>query len=286
MKSIKLKANAKINISLIITGIMHDGYHELDTVMCPVELCDFITVTRRMDRNIVCNGINISDDSNTAVKAARILMEEFDTAGVDIEIEKHIPLSAGLGGSSADAAGVMYAFSKLFNIDLDKIKFLARQVGSDLPFMLQVRTGAMRARGIGDILTAEEIEPLDIVLAKPLSGVDTVKAYQKYDELKARSNNGDNMSLISAIRNNENLCEYLVNDLYQPASILNAEIEPLLKLMKKNNKDCALMSGSGSAVFAIVNNKEEAKKLYDKIPNSYYKVITRTCKSGIEIVNV
>lgn len=282
MKKITLKASAKINLSLIITGLMEDGYHELDTVMCPIELGDTISVYRRSDKIITCSGLDISDNTNTAVKAARLLMEEFDTDGVDIVIDKNIPIGAGLGGSSADAAGVLYAFSKLFFIDLDKIKFLARQIGSDISFLLQVNSGAMRARGRGDILTAEEVAPFDLVIAKPSEGVLTTDAYKLYDDMSNDSVSGDNIALVNAIRNNEDICDYLVNDLYLPAVKLNDNIEPLYKLMCKLNDNCAVMTGSGSAVVAICKNKDVAREVYNRIPDKYYKVITRTCLRAIK----
>ena len=284
MKKIVIRANAKINLSLIITGVMQDGYHDLDTIMCPIELYDTITVTRRQDNIITCRGIDISDDENIAVRAARLLMSEFKTTGVDIEIDKRIPISGGLGGSSADAAGVMFAFSHLFYIDFDKIKFLARQLGSDLPFLLQVATGAMRARGRGDILTEEELMPIDIVLAKPLNGVDTKEAYRIYDTLKKQGSKGDNVALINAIRNGDDICEYLINDLYKPACMLNSKIAPLFKLMKESNNSCAIMSGSGSSVIAICSDSEKALEIFNKIPDKYYKVITKTCMTGVKIV--
>lgn len=285
MKKITLKANAKINLSLIITGVMQNGFHELDTIMCPIELGDIITVTRRMDKTITCTGLDVSEEENTAVKAAKILMDEFGTNGVDIEITKNIPYSAGLGGSSADAAGIMYAFSKLFYIDYNKIKFMARQVGSDLSFLLQVVTGGMRARGKGDILTAEDIKPLHIVITMPDNGVETKDAYRMYDELKIaekKEKMGDNIALINAIREGKDLCDYMVNDLYVPATKLNDQIEPLLKIMLKYNKSCAIMSGSGSSIIGICKNASEAKSLASKIPDNYYKLVAKTCKYGIE----
>jgi len=284
MKKIVIKARAKINLSLLIKGTMQDGFHELDTVMCPIDLYDIVTLERRSDCDVTCNGLNISTEDNSAFKAARILVKEFNTQGIDITIEKNIPYSGGLGGSSADAAAIMYGFSRLFHIEEDKVKFLARQVGSDIPFMLQVNTGAMRARGIGDILTAEEIEPLDIVIAKPENGVDTRTAYKIYDEMGKKGGKGDIMAMISAIRKKEELCKYLINDLYAPAIKLNPEIEPLYKLMKKHNDNCAVMSGSGSSVIGICHSAEEAEKLYDKIPESYLRLITKTCKECLEIV--
>lgn len=282
MKSIKLKANAKINLSLLITGVMEDGFHELDTVMCPIDLYDIVTVTKREDNIINIQGLDIPDEENSAVIAAKLLMNEFNTQGVDIIIKKNIPLSGGLGGSSADAAAILYAFSKLYYIDINKIKFFARQIGSDIPFLMQVNSGAMRARGRGDILTAEDIDSLNVVIAKPERGVDTKEAYKLYDNFKNNKKIGDNSALINAIRNKEDICEYLINDLYKPAVLINSDVEILYKLMCKLNNSCVNMSGSGSSIVAICSTIEDAENIYNKIPNIYYKKITKTIKKGIE----
>jgi 4-diphosphocytidyl-2-C-methyl-D-erythritol kinase len=135
----------------------------------------------------------------------------------------------------------------------------------------------MRARGVGDILTAEEIEPLDLVIAKPEKGVSTKDAYKLYDEMKIKSE-GDNIALLTSVKNKDELCKYLVNDLTLPALKMNTGIKPLLKIMKDNNKGCALMSGSGSAVFGVCENREDAERLFEAVPDSYYKIITKTCK--------
>ncbi|MGI6702376.1 MAG: 4-(cytidine 5'-diphospho)-2-C-methyl-D-erythritol kinase [Christensenellales bacterium] len=284
MKKITIKARAKVNLSLIICSKIPDGFHEIDTVMCPVDISDTVTIERRSDMNVFVNGVNINAEDNTAFKAARILMAEFDTQGMDITIKKEIPMAAGLGGSSADAAAVMLGFSKLFDIEQQKINFLAKKVGSDIPFMLQVKSGAMRARGVGDILTEEEIEPLNVVIAKPDKGVITKDAYRLYDEMALPPSKENNIALINALKNKEDICAYLINDLFIPANKLNGEIEPLVKLMKKYNRNCAVMSGSGSAVAAICDDADSAQKLLSKIPDNYYKIATTTALKALEIL--
>ena len=268
MKKITIKARAKVNLSLIICSKIPDGFHEIDTVMCPVDISDTVTIERRSDMNVFVNGVNINAEDNTAFKAARILMAEFDTQGMDITIKKEIPMAAGLGGSSADAAAVMLGFSKLFDIEQQKINFLAKKVGS-IP-LLQVKSGAMRARGVGDILTEEEIEPLNVVIAKPDKGVITKDAYRLYDEMALPPSKENNIALINALKNKEDICAYLINDLFIPANKLNGEIEPL--------------ESTTWLLAAICDDADSAQKLLSKIPDNYYKIATTTALKALEIL--
>ena len=141
----KVKAYAKINLSLNIYETV-GGYHDLDSIVTTIDLYDEITATKRRDDKIVVKmrGIGegeLSGTNNNAYKAAKLFKETFDTKGMDIKIVKHIPLAGGLGGSSADIAGVLNALKELFDVDGD-VKPLADRLGSDSGYLLTVTKGA------------------------------------------------------------------------------------------------------------------------------------------------
>ncbi len=284
MKKVVIQANAKINISLVIEGLLSNGYHNLDTIMCPIDLYDIVTLVKRKDSNVTCQGLDIPDKQNIAVISAKMIVEEMKTSGVDIYIEKNIPMSAGLGGSSADCAGVLFGMSALYNINYGKIRFLSRNIGSDVAFLMSVYTGAMRARGRGEILTSENMKKLHIVIAKPYSGVSTSEAYELYDEKYFNQLiHHDNSKLLELISANLEFDKYLVNYLYKPAIELNDEIEPLFNIMKKLSYNYAVMSGSGSSVIAICKSEEDANRIMEGIPDKYLKFKTKTVKDALYI---
>ena len=141
MSYARVKSFAKVNLTLDITGV-NGGYHMLDSVVASIDVADVITARSRRDGqiNVTMHGEgseNIDPERNNAVKAARAFMHHFDTCGADIAVWKNIPVGAGLGGSSADVAGVLRAMAKLYNIDdFEAVKAIADSLGSDCGYML------------------------------------------------------------------------------------------------------------------------------------------------------
>lgn len=141
MGSVRIKAYAKINLTLFVCG-KKDGYHALDSLVASVNLFDAITIKKRKDRlvSIAMHGMgseSIPFEKNNAAKAAELFVEKFGTCGADITVYKNIPMGAGLGGSSADAAGVLNGLAKLYKIDdMAALKLIADQTGSDTRYML------------------------------------------------------------------------------------------------------------------------------------------------------
>lgn len=189
MKTIKLKANAKINLALSITGRRPDGYHELKSVMQSIDLADDVTVTLSAGSGIYldCGDADIpTDEKNIAFRAAIDFFALTGISGVrtDIAICKRIPYEAGLGGGSADAAAVLLGLDTLLETHLGETE-LARvglSLGADVPFCL--KGGTMLARGIGEKL--EPLPPLPecaIVVVKPPEAVSTAEAYKQFDRV-------------------------------------------------------------------------------------------------------
>ena len=265
----KLKAYAKINLSLAITGA-RDGFHSLDSIVTTIDLYDTITVSKRKDDkvNVVMRGIGedvIHGANNNAYKAALLFKETFKTKGTDIKIVKNIPLAGGLGGSSADVAGVLNALKKLYNIEAD-VKPLADKLGSDSGYLLT--GGFARITGRGEI-----VEPIQtstefwVLLVYSETGVNTADCFKKYDELCCQNNSLDNKKLEDAIVDGDlvEIAKFVGNDLTVPATALCQELDKNLQTLKSLSPLCASVSGSGATCFAIFETKELTLWAADKL---------------------
>ena len=182
----KVKSYAKVNLSLNVTGAA-GGYHLIDSVLASIDIYDTVCVKPRGDRlvNVYMHGLgseNILPERNNAVRAGEAFVSAFSTKGADIEIYKDIPMGAGLGGSSADAAGVLNAMAALYKVtDRAALKGLADALGSDTGYMLG--GGFARVAGRGErVFPIPAKERYHLLLLLPKSGVDTAACYKKYDE--------------------------------------------------------------------------------------------------------
>ena len=186
MDSISLKALAKINIGLDVTGIRDDGYHEVRMIMQTVNLFDKLTIKKSSDDKITMS-TNLKflpvDGDNLCIKAARLLIEEFGIKeGVHIDLEKHIPVAAGMAGGSTDAAAVLFGVNKLFNLKLSQKDLMERgvKIGADVPYCIM--RGTALAEGIGEVLSP--LPPMikcPVLIAKPGISVSTKQVYTALD---------------------------------------------------------------------------------------------------------
>ena len=187
MATVKIKAHAKINLTLEITGV-EGGFHILDSLVASLDLHDTVLLKKRKDKlsSITMKGLgseNIPPEQNNALKAAEAFLQKFGTNGVDITVYKNIPLGGGLGGSSADVCGVLRGMAKLYKIDDEAgLGEIADTLGSDTRYML--KGGFARMQGRGDKLSFLDIdEELHFLLLCPKSSVSAKACYKKYDEL-------------------------------------------------------------------------------------------------------
>ena len=258
--SVRVKAYAKLNLTLSITG-SSGGYHMLDSLVCSVDLFDLIVLKKRKDSKILIQmhgqGTELLPyDENNAARAAESYINAFGTCGADITIYKNIPLGAGLGGSSADAAGVLIGMTKLYGAGSEKqLKELADGLGSDTGYMLT--GGYARLLGRGD--KVEFIDSklnLNFLLLKPNGGVSTAECYKQYDSMPQASISSESAlrAVISGDRAALGAC--LNNALYAPAAILNPEVKTAYKELEAFSPLGVCMTGSGSAVFALFENAE------------------------------
>ena len=253
-------AYAKINLALAILGIQPDGYHELQSVMQSIAMHDIVRI-RLGGEKVVCRCGALSGPRNLAHKAAVLFMEQCgQSGGIEIEIDKYIPIQAGLAGGSADAAATLRLLNQLYRKPLGKegLLALAKRCGADVAFCLQ--GGTMWATGRGEQLEVLPSSPLiDLVLIKPLVGVNTREAYHRFDEV------GQGGRLIrahweKALEQNstKQIAELLYNDLERASSQIVPQILEIKKYLLEANCYGALMSGSGSSVFGIAQDKQHA----------------------------
>lgn len=264
----KVKAFAKINLTLNICGVQ-GGYHDIESLVTTIDLFDTVTVSPRKDDKIILTmrglGEDIPQSKNNAYKAAELFNETFKTGGADIEIFKRIPLAGGLGGSSADVAGVLNAMKKAYEID-DDVKPLANKLGSDTGYMLS--GGYALISGRGEVVRPIESDTrLHFALIYAESGVNTAECYAKFDEMSAEGMLSDNEKAISALQSDNflSLCSCVNNALKAPAAKLNGEVKENLEIMRSLSPSAYGMTGSGSTVFGIFETEELARWAIDKI---------------------
>ncbi|MFR1554925.1 MAG: 4-(cytidine 5'-diphospho)-2-C-methyl-D-erythritol kinase [Coriobacteriales bacterium] len=261
MNTVKIKSYAKVNLTLDVTG-RAGGYHLLDSFVASVDLFDLVCVRKRKDKlvSVTMHGMDgegIPPERNNALKAGEAFVGRFSTAGADVTVYKNIPMGAGLGGSSADAAGVLNAMAKLYGID-DKAALgeLADALGSDTRYMLD--GGFCRMRGRGEKLTflPADKKTMHFLLICPKSSVASGECYAEYDRAPLLSSATE--SCIGAFGRGDikEAGRYLTNALYPAATRLNSDVEKALKEAQSFFPLGAAMTGSGSGVLALFETKE------------------------------
>ncbi|MDQ7092781.1 4-(cytidine 5'-diphospho)-2-C-methyl-D-erythritol kinase [Desulfosporosinus sp. PR] len=260
-------AYAKINFALAILGIREDGYHELQSVMQSIALHDVVGV-RRTEEAVICNCGALSGQRNLAFIAAELFFKELGlSGGAEIEIEKHIPLQAGLAGGSSDAAATLRLLNQLYDTPLsgEELTTLAGKCGADVAFCL--KGGTMWATGRGEYLDLlpNNLE-MDLVLVKPAAGVNTREAYRQFDKYGEKgyiSKEAWETALREA--SPQHIAGLLYNDLEIASMTMVPEISNLKQYLLDEACYGALMSGSGSCVFGIAQSRDHACKVSEQL---------------------
>ena len=278
LSKVRVKVYGKINLSLNITGVS-GGFHMLDTVVASVSIADIITVRDRLDDkiNLIFNA-DFTPQDNTVIKAVNELRKSFGPFGADIVVDKNLPLAGGMGGSSADAAGVIAALTRLF--DFDKRGLNARKVcsavGADVFYMLS--GGYARLKGIGDEITTIDCNREMGLVFICTDGILTSKVYALYDKLGG-DRAVDNDLLIRSLINGDKFP--LGNMLFRSASSLNDSIKRNAEVLSGLGLT-PNMTGSGSTVYAFTDDPiGDANRLREKGLNAFYAF---TKPSGIEFL--
>ena len=271
MHEMKLKAMAKINLGLDVIRRREDGYHEVKMIMQTIRLFDRISICRIREKKIQVktNLFYLPDNENNLVyKAARLLQDEFQMPeGVRIELQKFIPVAAGMAGGSSDAAAVLYGMNRMFRLGLSDKELMERgvQIGADVPYCIM--RGTALAEGIGEKLT--ELPPMPgcrVLIAKPSISVSTKFVYEnlKLDEntvhpkIDLLVQDIERGSLRDVAAHMGNVLESVTIPNYP----VIAEIK---EQMIRDGALNAMMSGSGPTVFGLFEDAQKAEYAYRRM---------------------
>lgn len=270
MDTIRLKALAKINIGLDVLRRREDGYHDVKMIMQTVGIYDQICLNLEKTPGIrvKTNLFYLPDNENNLVyKAAKLLMDEFSIEdGVSIDLNKYIPVAAGMAGGSSDAASVLYGMNKMFSLGLSQDELMRRgvKIGADVPYCIM--RGTALAEGIGEILTPLPPMPACFVLvAKPGISVSTKFVYENLHANDLRpEQHPDIDAAIAGIRAGDlkATAQAMGNVLELVTAREYPVIEEIKNFMKKRGALNAMMSGSGPTVFGLFENKTTARNAF------------------------
>jgi len=274
----KLRAYAKINLGLLVLGKRPDGYHNIETVFRLIDIYDEVDFLQN-DGGIVFksdSALLADDNTNLCVRAANLLRDLTGIhVGVDITLTKRIPLGAGLGGGSSDAAAVLKGLTKLWALDIstEELQTISATLGSDVPFFFQSPTAF--AQGRGERLTPFDLTiPYWILVATPPIHVSTGWAYSHLT-LQPPEQRPDLITLLlKDIGNPAILRTHLVNDFEESVCQRFPEIAELKHSMLTTGAVFSLMSGSGSSVFGFFDSDAAASRAQEKLSRQHFTALT------------
>ena len=278
----KVKACAKINLCLDVLSRRPNGYHDVEMVMTNIDIADVLEIRELEEKKIslICNNKDLAmDETNLIYKAIVLLQKETKRDfGVEVRLEKNIPMEAGMAGGSADAAATLKAVNELFQLGIstDRLLELGVCLGADIPFCIM--GGTALAEGIGEKLTKlKPVPKLKLLIAKPKAGLSTKSVYENLDidnMNKTGFKHKDVREMVSIIESDEaddiktlQIAKALNNILEVPSLRLLPLIAEIKQIMNDNNCLGSLMSGSGTAIFGIFDNDSDilgAKAVLEK----------------------
>lgn len=287
MKKIYIKARAKVNLNLEILGKREDNYHNLESVFQKINLYDEIYIKKIQTDDFKLN-INVKEldtKENIIYKAYVKLKEKYKTiTGIEVTVNKKIPMQAGMAGGSTDCAAFIIAMNKLFDLKLTKkeMEALGKSLGADVVPCFYNK--AIKAEGIGDIITNIDTDfKYYMVIIKPKIACNTKEMFQKLDTEEDIQQLHTSENIIKALENKD--IYLLANNLYNVFEEVIQEkeiIQDIKKELIKNGALQALMTGSGSCVYGIFKDKQSAKNAYIALKDKYltYICVSYNVKKG------
>ena len=275
MKSLHIRSFAKINISLNITKKRDDGYHELDSVMLPISLHDSLVISK----------LNTATDNYVTVDDFSIGTFSYNLASFAIEklqsiyhfndkfrvfIHKVIPIQAGLGGGSSNAAFTLKAVNTMLKLGAtdEELIELSKTLGCDIPFFIKCKPS--RVQGIGEILTPVNVKNnYYVLLVKPETDCSTKEVYSISDTMDLKTTNIENVVKALEEGDDDLLADNISNALQEPAIKVVPSIQTIIDEMHENGLKMVQVTGSGSAVFALSTDKKLLKRVFKKFEDKY-----------------
>lgn len=266
MDRITLKARAKVNIGLDITGVLDNGYHLVDMIMQTLQMHDEVTIRKRKQPGIEIRS-NLRylpvNENNIVYQAAKMMIDEFQIKdGLRFDIKKEIPVAAGMAGGSADAASTLIGINRMYQLSLSTEELCMRglKLGADVPYC--IHGGTMHATGIGEQLERITAMPdCFVVVVKPKASASTKVVYQKFDALEQVSHpNMAHLLMQMEEKNLRGIADTMGNVLEQVTIPMIPEIAVIKEVLLKNGALNAMMSGSGPTVFGLYTDRMLAEK--------------------------
>ena len=281
--TLTVRAHAKVNLDLRVLGVRADGFHELRTVFQGVELHDTLVCRERPGPfTLKCRTLGVPlDERNLIWRAAAALWSALARPGtpcdVLIRIDKQIPLEAGLGGGSSDAAAALVALGRLWGgAPMTLLREIGATIGADVPFFLSGGTALGLGRG-EEIYPLVDLPPHFVVVVRPPFGVSTAEAYGWYDEDRASGQRDENREFQQLPVPWPSRAAQMVNDLEPPVIRRHQEISLLKVQLREAGASAAAMSGSGSAVFGLFRSRALAERAVKPLSRNGAKaIVTRT----------
>ena len=271
----EIKAYAKINLTLDILGKRSDNYHEVEMILQSVDLFDTISISKNSLNQITINSNNNQiplNEKNLAHKAARLFFEKLDiNEGIDIFIEKNIPMAAGLAGGSTDAAATLLLLNQIYNNKLSKEELLkiAENLGSDVPFCLI--KGTYLATGRGEKLhKLNDLPKCYILIVTPNIEVSTKDIYDEFDNYISTNTNLSSSILVDALNKNKDIKEISKNifNVFEPLLLSkHAILNDIKNIFDSCNCLNSCLSGSGPSYYGIFDNLKDTKICQTEILN-------------------
>ena len=255
-------AYAKLNLVLAVTGVRQDGYHLLDSIFCQIDLCDTLLMEKAEETSFSCSDPSLETPDNLVLKAVDLFSQRMGLpVRVRVHLDKRIPIQAGLGGGSADAAAALCMLSALYpGLETKALPELAVKLGADVPYFL--KGGFARAEGTGEILTPITINtPLHFVVLKPEQGLSTPAVFRAYDSAQSAFL-PDIPGAIGALTSSDlhAFSRMAQNVLQTSATGLCTQIDTLCLQLKSQGALYAGMTGTGSAVFGLFEDEALSKR--------------------------
>ncbi len=266
MKEIRLKARAKINISLDVIGRRENGYHDVKMIMQTVDLYDKLLL-RKQTKDEITIKTNLAylpvDERNLVYKIIRYFREHYRIQeGIYVDLFKMIPVAAGLAGGSADAAQAIVGMNSLFQLNLSNEEMLeiGEKFGADIPYCIM--QGTVLATGLGEILEPlVDFPEVYVLIVKPRFSVSTPQVYQRYDSLE-NVVHPNTEALLEGIEEQDvlKICHHLGNVLEDVTIEMHPEIQQIKEALLEQGAQGTLMSGSGPSVYGLFTDQGEAER--------------------------
>lgn len=273
----RIKSFAKINLGLEIVGKRKDGYHDIRTIFQAIDFYDVLELRTIGSGKVLLDGNDASipwDKNNLIFRAAAIIQEKFHIQyGINIWVNKKIPAGKGLGGGSSNAAMMLYALNEIWELHLDKkdLVDLGRELGADVPFFLE--GGLCLGLGRGDeIVPLADLSQLSCVLVLPSFSISTASVYER---LPLSLTSADKESKIIKFLEHRTF-DLLENNLEEIIFGLYPQLRVIKRIFQSHGSELSLVSGSGSAVFGIFFDKENARRALKELKKSYQVHLVET----------